>query len=124
MPCSTLDYFPTTLDLLGFRMKGQPEPIDGVSLVPLFEGRMTERPVPIPFETLGGTGSKTVVFDDVFVPFSCVNVTRLELQRRIVPKCVNVTRQDCVTKWELNNRGEKVSVGPILQNFSKNILTI
>lgn len=57
VPCSTLDYFPTTLDLLGFRMKGQPEPIDGVSLVPLFEGRMTERPVPIPFETLGGTGS-------------------------------------------------------------------
>lgn len=57
VPCSTLDYFPTTLDLLGFRMKGQPEPIDGVSLVPLFEGKMTERPVPIPFETLGGTGS-------------------------------------------------------------------
>jgi arylsulfatase A-like enzyme len=58
IPCSTLDYFPTTLDLLGFKMKGQPEPIDGVSLVPLFEGRMRERPVPIPFETLGGTGSK------------------------------------------------------------------
>jgi hypothetical protein len=57
VPCSTLDYFPTTLDLLGFRLKGQPEPIDGVSLVPLFEGKMTERPVPIPFETIGGTGS-------------------------------------------------------------------
>jgi arylsulfatase A-like enzyme len=57
VPCSTLDYFPTTLDLLGFRMKAQPEPIDGVSLVPLFEGKMTERPVPIPFETIGGTGS-------------------------------------------------------------------
>lgn len=57
VPCSTLDYFPTTLDLLGFRMKSQPEPIDGVSLVPLFEGKMTERPVPIPFETIGGTGS-------------------------------------------------------------------
>jgi arylsulfatase A-like enzyme len=57
VPCSTLDYFPTTLDLLGFRLQGQPEPIDGVSLVPLFEGRMTERPVPIPFETIGGTGS-------------------------------------------------------------------
>ncbi len=57
VPCSTLDYFPTTLEVLGFRMKGQPEPIDGVSLVPLFEGKMTERPVPIPFETIGGTGS-------------------------------------------------------------------
>lgn len=57
VPCSTLDYFPTTLELLGFKMKGQPEPIDGVSLVPLFAGKMTERPVPIPFETIGGTGS-------------------------------------------------------------------
>ena len=59
VPCSTLDYFPTTLDVLGFKMKGQPEPIDGVSLVPLFEGQMKERPVPIPFETLGGTGTMT-----------------------------------------------------------------
>jgi arylsulfatase A-like enzyme len=57
IPCSTLDYFPTTMDVLGFRMKGRPEPIDGVSLVPLFEGKMKERPVPIPFETPGGTGT-------------------------------------------------------------------
>jgi arylsulfatase A-like enzyme len=56
--CSTLDYFPTTLDVLGFPIQGRPEPLDGVSLVPLFEGKMTERPVPIPFETLGATGSK------------------------------------------------------------------
>ena len=59
IPCSTLDYFPTTLDILGFKMTGQPEPGEGVSLVPLFEGKMKERPVPIPFETLGGTGSKS-----------------------------------------------------------------
>jgi arylsulfatase A-like enzyme len=59
IPCSGLDYFPTTLDLLGFRMKGQPEPIDGVSLVPLFDGKMKSRLVPIPFETLGGTGSNS-----------------------------------------------------------------
>ena len=57
VPCSGLDYFPTILDILGFKMQGQPEPIDGVSLVPLWEGRMRERPVPIPFETLGGTGT-------------------------------------------------------------------
>lgn len=52
-----LDYFPTTLEILGFRIKGQPSPIDGVSLVPLFEGRMEKRPVPIPFVTLGGSGT-------------------------------------------------------------------
>jgi arylsulfatase A-like enzyme len=57
VPCSTLDYFPTTLEVLGFPRKGRPEPIDGVSLVPLLEGKMNERPVPIPFETLGGAGS-------------------------------------------------------------------
>lgn len=58
VPCSTLDYYSTTLDVLGLMPDGQPEPRDGVSLVPLFDGKMKERPVPIPFETLGGTGSK------------------------------------------------------------------
>jgi arylsulfatase A-like enzyme len=51
IPCSTSDYFPTTLDVLGFKMKGQPEPVDGVSLLPLIEGKMTERPLPIGFES-------------------------------------------------------------------------
>jgi len=49
--CCTSDYFPTILDVLGFRMKGQPEPIDGVSLLPLIEGKMTERPLLIGFES-------------------------------------------------------------------------
>ena len=51
IPCSTSDYFPTVLDVLGFKMKGQPEPIDGVSLLPLIYGKMTKRPVPIGFES-------------------------------------------------------------------------
>jgi len=53
IPCSTSDYFPTVLDALGFQMKGQPEPLDGVSLLPLIEGTMTERPRPIGFESSG-----------------------------------------------------------------------
>lgn len=53
MPCCTSDYFPTVLDVLGFRPKGQPEPMDGVSLLPLIEGRMAERPRPIAFESGG-----------------------------------------------------------------------
>ncbi|MEE8451514.1 MAG: sulfatase-like hydrolase/transferase [Thermoguttaceae bacterium] len=53
MPCSTLDYFPTVLDVLGFQMKGQPTPVDGVSLLPLIEGTMTERPRPIGFQSSG-----------------------------------------------------------------------
>jgi len=51
VPCSTCDYFPTVLAALGFHMKGQPEPIDGVDLMPLIDGAMTERPRPIAFES-------------------------------------------------------------------------
>ena len=51
VPCSTSDYFPTVLDALGFKTKGRPEPEDGVSLMPLLDGKMKERPRPIGFET-------------------------------------------------------------------------
>jgi len=51
VPCGTSDYFPTVLDVLGFKMKGQPAPIDGTSLLPLIEGKMKSRPVPIAFES-------------------------------------------------------------------------
>jgi arylsulfatase len=51
IPCCTSDYFPTAMDVLGFRMQGQPEPMDGVSLLPLIGGKMKSRPVPIAFES-------------------------------------------------------------------------
>jgi arylsulfatase A-like enzyme len=51
IPCSTSDYFPTVMDILGFKMKGRPEPVDGVSLLPLINGKMQSRPVPIGFES-------------------------------------------------------------------------
>ncbi|MCP4607857.1 MAG: sulfatase-like hydrolase/transferase [Planctomycetes bacterium] len=51
IPCSTSDYFPTVLDILGFKMKGRPEPVDGVSLSPLINGKMQKRPMPIGFES-------------------------------------------------------------------------
>ncbi len=53
VPCSTTDYYPTVLDVLGLKPAGQPTPVDGVSLLPLIEGRMTERPHPIGFESKG-----------------------------------------------------------------------
>jgi arylsulfatase A-like enzyme len=56
--CSTSDYFPTILEILGFKMKGQPTPIDGTSLVPLLKGQMQKRPIPIAFETRGEWGSR------------------------------------------------------------------
>ena len=48
VPCVTSDIYPTLLDLVGVTMPGQP-PLDGISLVPLLEGRMTQRPKPIGF---------------------------------------------------------------------------
>jgi len=48
MPCSTSDYFPTILDLLGLQLPGRP--YDGISLMPLIEGEMTERPQALYFE--------------------------------------------------------------------------
>jgi arylsulfatase A-like enzyme len=50
MACSTLDYFPTVMDILGFQMAGQPKPLDGISLLPLLEGRMRARNKPIGFQ--------------------------------------------------------------------------
>jgi arylsulfatase A-like enzyme len=51
VPCCTSDYFPTVLDAFSVKMKGPPKPIDGVSLLPLIEGKMTKRPAPIAFES-------------------------------------------------------------------------
>jgi arylsulfatase A-like enzyme len=43
VPCSTSDIYPTILEIVGLNMKNQP-PLDGISLVPLLEGKMNKRP--------------------------------------------------------------------------------
>lgn len=53
IPCVTSDYYPTVLDVLEIEMPDQPEPLDGVSLLPLIEGRMDSRPRPIGFQSRG-----------------------------------------------------------------------
>jgi arylsulfatase A-like enzyme len=64
LECSTLDYFPTVRDAVGFPMPGKPRPIDGVSLASLIDGKMTSRPAPISFryieDPLPMHGSPTV----------------------------------------------------------------
>ena len=88
IPAVTSDYFPTMLDVLGFESKGQPEPIDGVSLLPLVEGKMTERPRPIGFQSqamrtlsdnryklvLGGESGKPELYDLVDDPPETKNI--------------------------------------------------
>ena len=66
IPCCTSDYFPTVLDFLGIKMKGQPKPIDGVSLLPLINGKMAKRPIPIAFES----GSQLSLTDNRYKIYS------------------------------------------------------
>ncbi|MBM3333998.1 sulfatase-like hydrolase/transferase [Candidatus Sumerlaeota bacterium] len=51
------DIYPTILELVGVKMPNQVLPLDGISLAPLLEGRMIERPRPIAFWH-GGGGKK------------------------------------------------------------------
>lgn len=48
VPCVTSDIYPTILDIAGIHPADQP-PLDGISLLPLLEGRMTQRPRPLGF---------------------------------------------------------------------------
>jgi len=82
VPCCTSDYFPTVMEALGFKMQGQPEPIDGVSLLPLIEGKMTERPIPIGFES----GSSKSLTDNQYKLISTDSGATFELYDLIADK--------------------------------------
>jgi len=58
VPCVTSDIYPTLLDLVGVRVEKQP-PLDGISLVPLLEDKMSKRPSPIGFWQHPQGGRKT-----------------------------------------------------------------
>ena len=49
VPCSTSDYFPTILDILGIHPEEQVEPLDGISLLPVIRGKKKDRNAPIGF---------------------------------------------------------------------------
>lgn len=49
VPCSTLDIYPTVLGATGAEAVHQVEPLDGINLLPLFDGQMTERGKALPF---------------------------------------------------------------------------
>ena len=52
IPCVTSDYLPTILDLVGAKpVAGRP--IDGISLMPLLDGKLAKRGKPIGFESKG-----------------------------------------------------------------------
>lgn len=50
VPAVTSDFYPTILAAAGISMPGdKPQPIDGIDLLPLLEGKVQERPNPIGF---------------------------------------------------------------------------
>ncbi len=49
LPCNTVDIYPTVVELAGAKVTRQVEPLDGISLAPLFEGRMERREKPMGF---------------------------------------------------------------------------
>jgi arylsulfatase A-like enzyme len=49
VPCSTLDIFPTVLEAIGAKTPVPARPLDGLSLLPLLEQKMTTRAKAIPF---------------------------------------------------------------------------
>lgn len=49
VPCGTVDIYPTLLDVVGLELPANQPPLDGVSLVPLIDGRMERREKPLGF---------------------------------------------------------------------------
>ena len=49
MPCVTSDYLPTIMEVLKIKKSKVSNQLDGISLLPLLEGRMSARPKPIGF---------------------------------------------------------------------------
>jgi len=63
IPVVTSDFYPTILEAVGLQVpKDKPLPLDGISLMPLFEGKMAERPRPIGFMS----GATTALSDNQY----------------------------------------------------------
>jgi arylsulfatase A-like enzyme len=63
IPVVTSDFYPTILEAAGIPIpKGKPLPLDGISLLPLLDGKMTERPSPIGFMS----GATTALSDNQY----------------------------------------------------------
>ena len=59
VPVVTSDIYPTIIDLLEIKLPNQNLPLDGISLMPLLDGNMNERPQPIGFWAHGGPSAWT-----------------------------------------------------------------
>jgi arylsulfatase A-like enzyme len=64
MPCSTLDIYQTVLAATGAKAEKQIQPLDGINLLPLFDGKMDARGKAIPFvAAINRPGSHAALLD-------------------------------------------------------------
>ncbi|MHB8521219.1 MAG: sulfatase/phosphatase domain-containing protein [Limisphaerales bacterium] len=49
MPAGVVDIYPTLVDIMQAKVPNQAEPLDGISLLPVMDGQMKERPKPMGF---------------------------------------------------------------------------
>jgi len=54
MPAGVIDIYPTIVDIVKVKVPNQVQPLDGISLVPLLDGQMKERPKPMGFWQYAG----------------------------------------------------------------------
>lgn len=88
IPVVTSDYFPTILAALGYELPAdQRRPFDGLSLLPLIDGRWSERPAPIAFQS----GEMATISDNRFKLVHHPQVRRLRSDNGKAP----------VSEWEL-----------------------
>jgi arylsulfatase A-like enzyme len=58
MPAGVIDIYPTIVDILKAKVPHQVEPLDGISLAPLLDGQIKQRPRPMGFwQCLGGAST-------------------------------------------------------------------
>lgn len=59
IPSGVVDIYPTVVDLLQLKVPDQVQPLDGISLAPLLDGLMKERPRPLGFWQYNGSKPMT-----------------------------------------------------------------
>ena len=47
--------------------------------------------------------------ENKYIPYVCEEVDKTIQHKKLVPHCFNETKLNCVTLWETNDNGEKVS---------------
>ena len=63
----------------------------------------------------------TMMVDHQFVPKTCENVQVVHWHKKKVPVCRPVTKKQCVTNWEVDHDGKKVSDSLLIGTLGKGL---